>query len=156
MTAHQVLSHLTAAGIWLSADGENLRAGPREVLDDEARHLIRAHKPALLALLQQGAEPLPPLSSADHAAIRESIEERAAIQQFDGGLSRQEAETEARAAMRVYRVRVAMPDGRAPRWATMLAPNCDLGEARRAACGTFGADRVLDVIPEPAQAEATR
>lgn len=115
--------------------------------------LLRPHKPALLALLTgaPAAGPSsapPPLTPADRAAIAERIEERAAIQEHDAHLPRPVAEQEARAGMRVYRVLVAMGKGEADRWVTMLAPQCDLTEATRAARGQFGPARVLDIVEQ--------
>jgi hypothetical protein len=56
--------------------------------------------------------------------------------------------------MRVYRVLVAMDPGTPDRWATLIAPGCDLPEATAAARNRFGAARVLEVrerfYPHPA------
>ena len=61
MTAAAVVAGLADHGVRLTAEGSNLRAfGP---LTDDDRALIRAHKPALLALLA-GAES-PPATPAD-------------------------------------------------------------------------------------------
>ena len=51
MVASDVLRRLTAAGIRLSAAGEQLFAEPRAALTDDLRVAIRAHKPALLTAL---------------------------------------------------------------------------------------------------------
>ena len=85
------------------------------------------------------------LTAADYEAIAEAIEERAAIREFEGGESREVAEREAHAAMRVFRILVAMPDERPPRWVTMIAPGCTLKDAKDEASGRFGTERVLDV-----------
>lgn len=74
------------------------------------------------------------------------MEERAAIREFEAGEPQAVAEQEARAAMRVYRVYVDMGKDHPPKWATMLAPGCDLERARQEALGRFGAERVLDVV----------
>lgn len=85
---------------------------------------------------------LPQLSADDHAAIREAIEERAAIREFDGGEPRAVAEHQAAAAMRIYKFRLAdKPDT----WLTMLAPGCELDQAHRDLVLRFGADRLLEV-----------
>ncbi|NCA72316.1 MAG: hypothetical protein EOM91_20035, partial [Sphingobacteriia bacterium] len=98
---------------------------------------IREAKAELLAYLDP-----PPLSDADHEAIREAIEERAAIREFDGGEDRPTAEREARSAMRVYQYRLTdRPDA----WLTMLAPGCDLDQARRDLALRFGAERVIEI-----------
>ena len=76
--------------------------------------------------------------------IREHFEERAAIQEYDGGLPRERAEAQARSALRVYEYRLSDngPDGP---WLILLAPGCDLAEAERSLRNRFGADRVLAV-----------
>lgn len=88
----------------------------------------------------------PDLTADERADVREALDERAAIMEFDGGLPRPEAEVQAARLMRVYRVRVAMGEGEPDRWAVMLAPGCVLPEARRAAALQFGAERVREVI----------
>jgi hypothetical protein len=76
-----------------------------------------------------------------HDHIQEHLEERAAIMEYDGGLTRKQAETEARRNMRVYEYRLTdSPDSRL----TMIAPGCDLEEARESLHKRFG-DRLLDV-----------
>jgi hypothetical protein len=87
----------------------------------------------------------PPLSPADQAAIEESIVERASILEFDAGMARRQAEIAAQSAMRVYQALVTLPDGSSPRWLTLLAPGCDLAEARATLAHQFGPERVLDV-----------
>lgn len=77
-------------------------------------------------------------------AVREVYEERAAIQEYDGGLSRKEVETEARAAMRVYEYRLT-DNGLDGPWLILLAPGCDLLEAEHSLKNRFGVDRVLGV-----------
>ena len=60
MGAPDVLVRLAAAGIHLTRNGDKLVAAPRECLDDDLRVLIREHKAALMASLQETAnhEPL--------------------------------------------------------------------------------------------------
>jgi hypothetical protein len=60
-----------------------------------------------------------PLTEADQTAIREAIEERAAIREFEGGESREIAELQARWGMRVYRYRLT---DKADTWLTLIAP----------------------------------
>ena len=87
----------------------------------------------------------PPLTEAERADLHEAFEERAAIAEYCGNLPRPEAEAQARRLVRAYRVQVAMP-GAAPKWAAMIAPGCDLHEARRAAELQFGPTRVLSFL----------
>jgi hypothetical protein len=148
MSAADILTHLSAAGISLTPTPTPglIFASPRAALTDEHRRLIRAHKPELLALLTQAPAPVPPLTPDDKAAIAEALEERAAIREHEGGEPRPVAEREAREAMRVYRVLVAMGEGQPPRWVALLAPGCDPAEAERLARWQFGAARVLELI----------
>jgi hypothetical protein len=131
---------MVSFGLSVEARDGTIYVSPAEQITDALRAKIRTHKPELLALLS-GAEP-PPLSPADHEAIREAIEERAAIREFDGGESRQVAEREARSAMRVYQYRLT---DRPDTWLTMLAPECDLDEARHDLELRFGPERLIEV-----------
>lgn len=96
-----------------------------------------------------GADSQPTFTGSDLIAIQESLSERAAIREYDGGESRVLAERHALEGMRVYRVRVSMDPGRPDRWATMIAPGCDLAAATTAACNCFGPERVLEVREHP-------
>jgi len=82
------------------------------------------------------------LTADDHADVAEAIEERAAIQEYDGGLPRPEAERQARTAMRVYTYRLTDDP---EQWLVMIAPGCELAEAKRSIRRQFGAERVLEV-----------
>jgi hypothetical protein len=98
MSAAEIITDLQADGVRLSADGDRLLAEPRSAITDAHRHLIRTHKPALLAHLQAANEP-----ADDHqAALDELADERAAILEHDGGLSRAKAERIAKGAARAY------------------------------------------------------
>jgi hypothetical protein len=99
--------------------------------------------PAPQAILTQ-PEP-PPLTPGDLADIEEAVEERAAIREFDAGEPKAVAEQEARAAMRAFQVLVDMGQGQPARWVTMIAPGCDLAQAREAALWRFPG-RVLEVL----------
>jgi hypothetical protein len=88
----------------------------------------------------------PPISPANLEAIQERTDERAAIIEFEAGESRDTAERIAKATMRVYRVHVAMGQDLPPRWATFIAPGCNLAEATAEAQGRFGPGRVLAVL----------
>lgn len=84
----------------------------------------------------------PALTPEDQSDIQEAIEERAAIQEYEGGLSRPEAEQAAKSNMRVYHYRLTdNPDT----WLTMIAPGCELEEVERSLKNRFGEERVLDV-----------
>lgn len=83
MRARELLEALHGRGLRLSACGDHLRVEPRSRVKDADRELIRSHKPALLVFLQAEAR-------------HEAFEERAAILEFDGGLTRADAEATAR------------------------------------------------------------
>jgi hypothetical protein len=91
----------------------------------------------------------PQLPLETREAIAEAIEERAAIREFEAGETRAVAEREARSAMRVYDLLVTMGPGEAPKWATLLAPGCNLEEARRVAESKFGAERLIEIREHP-------
>ena len=92
----------------------------------------------------------PTLTAEERDDIREAIEERAAIREFDAGEDRANAEAKAASAMRVYRLLVSMGEGEEARWLTMLAPGTDLPEAERIARLRFPG-RVLAVLPQGVQ-----
>ncbi len=92
--------------------------------------------------------PPPPLTAAEREAIGEALLERAAIIEFDGGEPRAVAETNARAAMRVYRVLVRMGPGMPDKWATVLAPGVEPPEALRIVQGQFGPERVIELVEQ--------
>jgi hypothetical protein len=85
LSAFRALDAARAAGVDVRLDGKDLVVSaasepPTDVLDT-----LRRHKLAIVALLQ----PTRPWDSEDWQA---HYDERAAIAEFDGGLSRQEAE----------------------------------------------------------------
>ena len=57
-------------------------------------------------------------------------------------MPRPEAEARAASAMRVYRYRLT---DRPADWLVMIAPGCDLDEARRTLIARFGTERLLEV-----------
>lgn len=77
MRAADILAAAKAAGITLTAEGDGIRATPRAALTDTLRAGIRENREAILAALRTDPE---------------AIEERAAILEFDGGLTRELAE----------------------------------------------------------------
>lgn len=84
MNAPQLLDLLTARGVHLTRDETgHLRAGPAAAVTPELAALIRQHRAELLAALVPPPDPLP---------VREFFDERAAVFEVDGGLSRAEAE----------------------------------------------------------------
>ena len=86
-----ILDRLTSLGLSLSADGEKLVVKPKSALTDDIRALIREHKPELMAALSA------PITAKEiEQSVSEFFEERAGIAEFDGGLSREEAEAQAK------------------------------------------------------------
>jgi hypothetical protein len=85
MNARELLFHLDSLGISVIVDGGRLLVRPGSVLTEAHRQALRDAKKEILALL------------ADLGDINclEEFEERAAIMQYDGGLSRSEAEAAA-------------------------------------------------------------
>lgn len=92
----------------------------------------------------------PALTPAEQQDIRDAVAERAAIQEYDGGLSRAQAQQTARGAMRVFRACVDMGPDRPAHWVTMLLPGCDLQAAAKAAAWQFPG-RVLDLLEQTAR-----
>ena len=89
MSPADLLSAATSAGLALRVESGALRVrGPQDALAAWAP-MLKAHKPALVALL---TTPPPRPTTAPPC---ESWEERAAILEHDGGLSRTEAEEQA-------------------------------------------------------------
>lgn len=149
MDLGQSISRMHAAGVTLRVHGDRLTVKSEAPLTDAQRAWIRANKTALLQMAADIPTAPPPaeLTEGERVAVQEAIEERAAIREFEAGESRAEAERAARRDMRVYRVRVVMPEG-GERWATLLAPGCGPQEAVEAAVRTFGRDRVIEVISQ--------
>jgi len=149
MSAAEILHTLTDQGFTLAVEGDRLTVSPSSRLTDPMRAAIRQHKLEIVALLAANdaavSDP-PPLTADDQAAIQESIVERAAILEFDAGMERRQAEIAAQSAMRVFRALIAMPNGQPPRWLILLAPGCDLVEARETLAHQFGPERVLTVL----------
>jgi len=79
MGAAEVFTVLARSGVTVSVCGGKIRAEPRERLTAALCDLIRTHEPALCAYT---------LSEVD----RETLSERAAIMEFDGKLTRAEAD----------------------------------------------------------------
>lgn len=97
----KLFSDLRSAGVELSVDREGRLAfdGPDHVLTDDRLATMRAHRDGLLALVER-------------------FEERAAVAQYDGGLSRSDAERLALAELLTKK-----HDG-APELAGVICPYC--------------------------------
>jgi len=130
-----ILNEINQAGLSVTLAGEMLKVeGPP--LTGYFRGLIIANR----------AEIIKQLSSAQiQQNIREQIEERAAIMEIDGGLSRKDAEQAASAAIRVYCYR--MKDKPSSEL-TVIMPGTELDEALEKLQNKYG-DRLLDVYPSP-------
>ena len=74
------------------------------------------------------------LTGYDRKNIQEHLEERAAIQEIDGGLSRQEAEKQARSNMKIYRYQLSDCPGS---WLVVIMPGYDINEARESLTTRF-------------------
>ena len=85
MSAHDLLLHLRHAGFRLDVVADKLLVAPASRLSDTQRTGIRDQLAELLNLL-----------GAEYEHEREAFEERAAIMEFDGGMTRPEAEAAAR------------------------------------------------------------
>lgn len=84
MNPEQIISTLTAHGVHLTRDAAGaLRAGPAAAITPELASLIREHRADLLAALAPPPHPL---------AVREFFDERAAVFEFEAGVTRVEAE----------------------------------------------------------------
>lgn len=126
------LSEINQAGLHISLEGDRLKVANSRKLTNELRNLIRTNKQEIIKQL---------LSVQLQQNIREQIEERAAIMEFDGGLSRKDAEQEAVVAIRVYCYRVKdKPDTEL----TVIMPNTELNEAYQNLKLKYG-DRLLTV-----------
>jgi hypothetical protein len=109
MTATELLADLTRRGFTLTAEEGSVRVRPASRMTPQLRRLIRCHKAELVSLLRgpqsRGSlrddvhSPTPPsvrLGSADLPGdCLETWEERAAIAEFDGCLTREQAEAQA-------------------------------------------------------------
>jgi len=127
----QALTQMKAAGILMRARGDRLSVASRAPLTNQQRAWIRAHKVELLRLLTEAVPSGAELKGEDW----ETIEERATFRTLDGGASGKAAAEQPPSSMRVFRYRLLdKPDI----WLTMIAPDCDLDEARRSLALRFG------------------
>ena len=138
MDLRQTFARLHAAGILMRARGDRLSVASRAPLTDQQRAWIRAHKVDLLQLLGGAVSASPKPTAED----QEANAGRATGCGPDGGESSEAATGEERFAMRVYRYRlIDKPDS----WLTMIAPDCNLEEARRSLRLRFG-ERLTAVV----------
>lgn len=93
----------------------------------------------------------PPLTPEDREDIRGAVDERAPIQEYDGGQSRADAEQQARAAMRVYRYRLTTSKS----WTTLIVPAWTLEDAERDLRGRYE-KRFIEVVEHRARRQETR
>ncbi len=93
MQAAALLQACALAGVRVWRQGDQLRAGPPDRLTDGLRTQLRENKPCLLAVVGEAPDSLPP--APDALDLRDAFEERAAMKQFCGGMSREQAEREA-------------------------------------------------------------
>ncbi len=107
---------------------------------------LRQHKAEIITVLRD-------YETRQH--VREYFEERSAIREYDGRVSRQEAETETNASIRVYEYQLA-DNGPNDPWLVYIAPGCSLAEAEQSLRQQFGPDRVLAVRKHRAAAISSR
>ena len=138
MDLQQALTQMNAAGILMRARGDRLSVASRTPLTEQQRTWIRAHKVELLRLLADAVPGPAALKGEDRAAV----EERDPVRTLDGGASRKATAEQPPSSMRVYRYHLLdKPDT----WLTMIAPDCDLEEARRSLALRFG-ERLTAVV----------
>lgn len=126
------LLKIKEAGFDISLVDGFIEISPADALTDIQRDYIKTHKQELIRQLS---------GTQLQQDIREQIEERAAIMEYDGGLSRQEAEQAAAAAIRVYCYRVKeKPNSEL----VAIMPNTELNEAYENLRLKYG-DRLLTV-----------
>ena len=141
MDLRQPFTRMHAAGILMRARGDRLSLASRAPLTDQQLAWIRAHKVELLRLLACAVPAPLDLSGED----REAAEERPTVRAPGSEESRERTAGDERLAMRVYRYRlIDKPDT----WLTMIAPDCDLEEARRSLRLRFG-ERLAGVVEHP-------
>lgn len=140
MGAADVLQVLRARGLTLTAEGENVRVGPKTALTDELRDLIKKHKADLLVELGQASRtalfdfggPTDPASGA------EALAERTAIMMEANGWERTTAFQEATwAADRERCWRRFLAHAEAIRAAPMASREVLLADYRTAAAAAF-------------------
>jgi hypothetical protein len=102
MNAETLLLEVQQRGVKLSLTGERLHVdAPAGTLSPELIERLKAAKPDLIHLLltAKGVLCCPSTNQAITGDAAELFEERAAIAEYDAGLSREDAETQAREAI---------------------------------------------------------
>ena len=129
------LLKIQSAGFDVALVNGNLNITPtKKEFTDAQRIFIKKHKTEIVKEIS---------ATQIQQNIRDSIEERAAIMEFDGGLSRQDADVAATNAMRVYCYRITdNPDSEL----VAIKPNVELAEATQELRQRYG-DRLLTVTP---------
>lgn len=140
MDARDLLTRMEGAAILLCARGDRLSVASPVRLTDRQRTWIRAHKWELLQLLADLAPPTVPLTGD----AGEATQERTTLRARPNGEAMGASSAQAPSAMRVYRYRL---DDKPATWLTMIAPNCDLDEARRCLRLRFG-ERLTEVVEQ--------
>jgi hypothetical protein len=89
MSAADALMLARVTGIQIRIDGDDLALEASAPPPADVLNLLARHKPDIVTLLREGND----VWAGEN--WRESFEERAAIAEFDGGLSRDQAEAQA-------------------------------------------------------------
>jgi hypothetical protein len=134
------LSKIQSAGFVVSLVGGNLSVTPTKIdLTDTQRTFIKKHKQAIIRQLS---------NTQLQQNIREQIEERAAIMEFDGGLSRADADVAATRSINVFLYRTTeKPNSEL----TVIMGDTNLDEAIEKLKNQFG-DKLISVITMPEMA----
>ena len=129
MNVLSLIAKVNEAGGLIDVKDGNLKLKAPHALPTDLIDELKRQKAEIIAAVEADQD------------VREYFEERAAIMEYDGGLSRKEAEETARKAIRVYRYRITdTPDT----WLVMIAPHCELEDAQRSLALTFG-NRLIEV-----------
>lgn len=131
-----VLNQIASAGLIVSLAGERIEIANPSYLTDGLRNLIRTNKQEIIKQL---------FGVQLKQDIRERIEERAAIMEYDGRLTRKDAEQAATASMRVYCYKTTE---KPTIELTVIMPNTELDEAIEKLKNKYG-ERLLDVYSSP-------
>lgn len=132
------LEKIEAAGFKVALIGDDIDVTPtRAALTNIQRAFIKSHKMEIISQLSG--------SQQQQQNIRERIEERAGIMEYDCGLTRKDAEQAATASMRVYCYKTTENPTIE---LTVIMPNTELDEAIEKLKNKYR-ERLLDVYPSP-------